>query len=263
MVTNTCPACGQPIAANDINIHEGVGLCRSCGKLSRLADIADQPAVDVSALATPPVGCSCDEPFGGDLAVRASARSFGAALGALAICLFWNGIVSIFVVFLIGGLYTHFIGPLPKWFPVPSSNGKNDMSYNDPLGTWLFLCLFLTPFVLIGLGMILVFLMCLFGRVEVLVTGSDGRVRTGFGPFSWTRRFDASRVKRVVVGQTSYSQNGQTKALIQIEADRNVKFGSMLPDERRTWMLGVLHVLLVQRTKTGRTALGLSPVARG
>ena len=80
---------------------------------------------------------------------------------------------------------------------------------------------------------------------EVVVTGTDGRVRTGFGPFNWTRRFDPSRVKRVVIAQTSYEQNGQRKPLIQIEADRTIKFGSLLPDERRAWMLGVLHLQLV------------------
>ena len=264
MMTNTCPVCGQSIAIEDINVQEGVGLCRACGKLSRLGEIADQPAFDLKALATPPWGCSCEESLGGGTVVRASARSVGGAIGALAVCLFWNGITSIFLVFLIGGLYTHFIGPVPNWFPTPSSkSNEGSMSYNDSLGTWLFMALFLTPFVLIGLGMFLAFLMCLFGRVEVLFLGSDGRVRTGFGPFNWSRRFDASAVKRVIAGQTAYSQNGHTKPLIRIESDRTVKFGSMLPDERRDWMCSVLHLLLATKSKAGRTALGLSPVARG
>ncbi|HWE94019.1 MAG TPA: hypothetical protein VG269_08660 [Tepidisphaeraceae bacterium] len=265
MVTNTCPVCGQPIAANDINVQQGVGLCRSCGNLSPLNEIVNQQAVDPKALAKPPAGCSYEERLGGGLVVRASARSVGGALGTLAVCIFWNGITSVFLVFLIGGLYTHFIGPVPKWFPAPSSNSKpGSMNYGDPLGTWLFLGLFLTPFVLIGLGMFLAFLMCVFGRVEVRVTETVGRVRTGFGPLNWTRRFNASTVKRVIAGRTTYSQNGQTKPLIRIEAgDRTVKFGSTLPDERRDWMCGVLYVLLVTKNKTSRTALGLSQFARG
>src|SRR5256885_1368490 len=98
MATNTCPACGQPITADDINIQEGVGLCRACGKLSRLGDIADQPAVDANAPATPPAGCSFEEPMEGGAVVRASLRSPGGAVTALAVCLFWNGIVSVFVL---------------------------------------------------------------------------------------------------------------------------------------------------------------------
>jgi hypothetical protein len=251
MMTNSCPACGQPIAQGDINMQEGVGLCRACGKLSRVGDIADQTSVGAKTLAIPPAGCSCDEPMGGGLVVRASLRSFGAAAGLLAVCLFWNGIVSIFVLTAAAGLYNHFIGPLPTWFPVPGSKSGRPTA----LGENLFLCIFLIPFVAIGTGMFLAFLTSLFGRIEMTVTGADGRIRTGFGPFNWTRRFDATKVTRVTLGQTTYQQNGQTKPVIRIEADRTVKFGSTLPDERRTWMLGVLHVLLVEKSAAGRTAL--------
>jgi hypothetical protein len=261
MVTNTCPVCGQPIAIDDINIQQGVGLCRACGKLSRLADIADQPTVDPKALAKPPAGCSYEEALGGGLVVRASARSVGSALGALALCLFWNGIISVFLLIAAAGVYTNVIGPLPTWFPTPTNNNGNNSEMGP--GMTIFLCLFLTPFVVVGMGLFMVFLMSAIGRVEVAVTGSDGRVRTGFGPFNWTRRFDASMVKRVIAGQTAYSENGQTKPLIRIEADRTVKFGSTVPDERRDWMCAVLHVLLVTKNKTSRTALGLSQFARG
>ena len=42
--------------------------------------------------------------------------------------------------------------------------------------------------------------------------------------------------------------NNQTRPLILLEADRTLKFGSMLPDERRAWMMGVLrHHLIVGR----------------
>ena len=261
MVANACPLCGKPIAADDINIKEGVGLCRSCGKLSRLADIADQPAVDAKTLATPPEGCSYFQSIGGEVVVRASCRSLGAAVATLAICLFWNGIVSVFVLVAISGLYSHFIGPVPSWFPAPTESGQHGRNATGmPLGTTLFLCVFLIPFVLVGSAMILAFFMCLIGRVETNVTGSDGRVRTGFGPFNWTRRFDASKVSRVSTGQTSYETNGQRKQLIQIDADRTVKFGSGLPDQRRNWMLGILQVLLVGKTRDAQTSAGADAI---
>ena len=245
-------------------MKEGVALCRACGKISRLGDIADQPVVDANALATPPAGGSCEETYAGDRVDLESLRSPGAAVVTLAVCILWNGIVSVFVLIAIAGLYTHFMGPLPKWFPMPTSSGKNgNLGPNMPLSETLFLCVFLIPFVVVGFVMVLAFFTCLMGRVEVVVTASEGRVRTGFGPFNWTRRFDASRVTRVAAGQTRYEQNGRFKPLIQIEADRTVKFGSMLPDERRTWMISVLHVALVTKTKGGRTTLGRLPFGRG
>lgn len=100
-----CPACGQAIAVEDINISEGVGLCRACGKLSRLSDIVEQAAIDPNALAMPPGGCAYDELIDGTRRVRASHRSLSSAVGLLAICLFWNGIVSVFVLIAIGGIY--------------------------------------------------------------------------------------------------------------------------------------------------------------
>jgi hypothetical protein len=255
--------CGRPIAADDINIKEGVALCRSCGKLSHLADISEIPAVDANALATPPAGCSYEEPIGGGLVLRASLRSAGTALGALAICLFWNGIVSVFVLVAIGGLYTHFIGALPTWFPVPGSGSKRgNVGPGMPLGETLFLCIFLIPFVAIGSLLFLAFVTSLIGRIEITLAGTDGRVRTGFGPFNWTRRFDPSKVKRVSIGKSSYQQNGQNKPVIEVESDRTVKFGSTLPQERRAWLLGFLQLQLLTRTQGGRTIRGAAPSVR-
>ena len=252
MTTNRCPACAQSIATDDINVKDGVAHCRSCGKLSRLADLIDQPSVDPKVLETPPAGCSYDQAIDGGAVVRASLRSPGVAVGLLAFCLFWNGIVSTFLLTAIGGLYTNLIGPLPQWFPVWMNSGKRgQLGPNMHLGETLFLCIFLIPFVVVGLGMFLAFLIRVIGRVEMIILGNEGKVRTGFGPFNWTCRFDASQVKRVTVGRTSYEQNGQFKPLISIEADRTVKFGSMLPDDRRAWMLSAAQLLLVSRKSVG------------
>src|SRR5437763_14609589 len=99
MATNVCPDCGQPIPPDDINVKEGVGLCRACGALSRLADIVNQPPVDPDSLSTPPPGCSYEQPPGGTLVVSAPHRVLGTVLGALALCLFWIGIVTLCVRF--------------------------------------------------------------------------------------------------------------------------------------------------------------------
>lgn len=264
MAINRCPACGKPLAIEDINVGQGVVLCRSCGKLSRLADVADQPDVDPTKLANPPVGCSIRDSFGGDLVATASLRSVGGAIGTLVICLFWNGIVSIFVLIALSGLYRHFVGPLPEWFPTPTSgsHGKHGDG-GEPLGMTLFMCVFLIPFVTIGTVLLLTTLTCIAGRVEVRISGTVGRVRTGIGPFNWTRRFDPTKVKRVADDLSTWSQNDQRKPVIQIEtADRKIKFGSMLADYRRAWLRDALYVLLVAPGKDARRKLGMAAMAR-
>jgi hypothetical protein len=62
-----------------------------------------------------------------------------------------------------------------------------------------------------------------------------------------------SRVTRVAIGQTSYMQNNQRKPLIVIDADRTIKFGSMLSEVRRAWMLSVLRLRLFPAAQRGRT----------
>lgn len=252
MATNACPECGRPIATADINIAEGVALCRACGKLSKLSELVEEVVVDASAITRPPAGCTYDASPSGPTVIRASARSAGGAIGLLAICLFWNGIVSVFLLQVIAGFYTHFVGPLPQWFPAPSNHGKSDIM---SLGTSLFMCVFLTPFVVVGLGMLGGFLLSVAGRVEVLVNGFDGRVRTGVGPFSWTRRFDASQVQHVNLGLTKWKENGQSKERIEIvAADRTVRFGTILTPERRQWMRTVLHIRLVRGDRSSKLA---------
>lgn len=258
MAMNVCPACGQPIATQDINVAQGVALCRSCGTLTRLSDLVDQSAAGPASLTAPPSGCFYEDQMGGGVIISASQRSIGTALGTLLFCLFWNGIVSIFVLLALAGIYRHLVGPVPAWFPIPHGKGaKGDLGPDMDWGTTLFLCIFLTPFVTIGLGVFLVFLSSLLGRVRVIVEANEGRVRTGFGPFNWTRRFDASAVTRVTGGQSKYMVNNQTRPLIVLEtSDGTVKFGSMLPDRRREWMQSALRSYLFSLRKTSRTTRG-------
>jgi len=252
MAINACPVCGHPIAPADINVAEGVGLCRACGKLSRLADIIDQPIVDPAFLKTPPAGCSYEEQLNGGFVIRASQRSIVTAMATLVVCLFWNGIVSVFVLLALGGLYRHFLGPLPSWFPSPQTKHANGtVDPEMPGSSLLFLCIFLIPFVTIGLCLFLAFIASLLGEVKVTVDRGEGKVQRGVGPFRWTRGFDASAVTRVTETQSKFMVNNQTRPLIVLDSNRTIRFGSMLPDYRRTWMVGVLRMQLMLRRKAG------------
>lgn len=182
----------------------------------------------------------------------ASARSVGGAAGLTFVCLFWNGIVSVFVLVAFAGLYTNLIGPLPQWFPAPTGNGSKSGSGSGigmPLGMAIFLCIFLIPFVTVGLIMIGSWFTCIAGDVRVVLQGATGAVSTGVGPIRWTRRFDASAVKRVGRSQTSWKQNDQSKPVIEIQADRTIKFGSVLSDERREWMIRTVRPLLMVKPR--------------
>jgi hypothetical protein len=181
--------------------------------------------------------------------VHASLRSVSGFFGALFVALFWNGIVSIFVLIALAGLYANLVGPLPKWFPAP------ELEPSMPLGMTLFLCLFLTPFVAVGSVLAGALLLNAAGKIEVSIADDEASVRTGVGFLVWRRRFDPAKVRGVSLGVTSWQTNGQPSQVIVIEADRTVKFGSLLQEERREWVQAILHQLLIENTSNRRKDL--------
>ena len=233
-----CPACDGPLPAQSLNLAEGVALCPACGRLTRLGELIDHERPSDEVLNQPPRGCRLINDAG-DTVLRVSLRSFTGFFGSLAVCLFWNGIVSVFLVIALGGLYTNLIGPLPAWFPAP--DGDEPMG----LGMALFLCLFLTPFFTIGSLFFGAVVMCAAGRTEVRVSGAQGRVKTGVGRIGVWRSFDASRVRSVTEGLSKWQSNGREKELIEIQADRTIRFGTMLTDAKRQWLIAALRKLLI------------------
>ncbi len=238
MHQNICPSCGAVLPNEQINIKQSVAYCPGCGKLSDLRDVIESTdsAVDIQQT---PSGCYVWNE-GARIKVQSTLRSIFGALGSLVFALFWNGIVSVFVLVAISGLWLNLAGEPPEYLPAPDTNGKEMTK-----GSTLFLCIFLIPFVLVGMGAFACFLFNLWGRIEVLLDGPNGSIRTGIPILGWTRRFDANRVTKVTSDVSSWQQSGRTRGLIKIDADRTIKFGSQLNDTRRDWMRSVLKKLLV------------------
>lgn len=165
-------------------------------------------------------------------------------VGSGLVCLFWNGLISIFLLHALAGVYFNLYGPLPAWFPasekIPKLNDK-PMDW----GATLFLCFFLTPFVLAGMGMLWWLLLCAIGKLEVQIDEMDSYVANRVGPVVWRRRFNAKQVTAIESGLSNYQKNGEHQPLIRIAADRTVNFGTMLPHERLEWLrLSLREILL-------------------
>lgn len=246
-----CPDCDFSIPTDAINIAEGFALCSSCGKLSPLSELRLSKKSFEQILSEPPAGCILEsDPF--RMHATASLRSMVGFVGSLGISLFWNGIVSVFVLIAVAGLYSNLIGPLPEWFPAPMVEGEGQVEMNDQpmgLGITLFLCVFLIPFVLIGSGMIGMMLLFLAGRVQLLVERDRAWVKTGVGPLNWTTRFDPTRVQSVRVVSKKSSEES-SRPVIEIQAERLVQFGSHLTADRLEWLRAVAHQKLVVENGT-------------
>ena len=244
MQTPKCPRCGKIIPVEDINVAKDVALCRSCNHVSALSslvsDVALEPDVD---LQQPPPGC-WHRVTGLGAVVGATHRSLGTALGLLAVALFWNGIVSVFVLLAIASTLHLLHVPTPDWFPAPKMNGETMGT-----GMTIFLWIFLSPFIVIGTAMIGGFLSCIAGHTAVRVERGEVAVATGIGPIAWNRRFMASDLKEIrIEDRISRDSDGDSQRKVQIVAElqsgRLVKFGSALREDRLRFLAAAADKLI-------------------
>lgn len=241
MPTPTCPKCQRVIPSDDINVAKDVAYCRECNisyQLSHLTFGNDDVDID---LHHPPSG-AWYRADGAGTAIGATNRSVGTAFGLLFFTVFWNGIVSVFVCFAVASTLHLLHIPLPAWFPVPKSNGSD-----VGVGMTIFLWLFLTPFICIGLLVAGMCLSSLFGRTEVRIENTRGTIFNGIGALGWKRQFDASQVRDVRISQTRNNQGRDSFAiLIETREGKQFKLGSLLTNERRQFVLGALRKALVK-----------------
>lgn len=103
--------------------------------------------------------------------------------------------------------------------------------------------LFGIPFILgtLLLGGIAVMTVC--GRIDVIVEDTSGRLFIGVGPFGWTRRFDWSEITWIEEDVLGYYYSGSHGQVISLVGNTRLKFGSMMSEKRRYFLLQGLRIL--------------------
>lgn len=242
MPTPTCSKCHRTIPSADINVAQDVAYCRECNLSQRLSELTFDLEINASLdLQHPPPGAWYITNGGGTV-IGATNRNLGMAIGTLFFALFWNGIVSVFVVLAIAGTLHNLHIPLPGWFPAPKMDGEN----MGP-GMAAFLWLFLTPFIVIGLTVAGTCLTCLFGRTEARLERLRATLFTGIGPLGWKRTFDTSQVTGVRLFERRDSEgDSRVSILIETRSGKQLKLGSLLTNERRRFVLGALRKTLLK-----------------
>lgn len=236
MTDPKCPRCGGAIPANDIHVGKDIAFCRPCNAVHSLSSLARDAVLDEGVdLQQPPAGCWRRSEVSGEV-IGGSHRSLGTAVVMCGVMLFWNGIVSVFVTLAVAATVRLLGVDLPGWAPVPKMNGEI-----MGVGMTVFLWLFLTPFIIIGLGLLYAFLDALAGRTEVRIGQGQASVTTGIGPVGWTKRFATSAVKGVRLDdQTWRDSDGdsqrKTKIVVELPDGGKVSFGSSLPEQRRRFV---------------------------
>ena len=242
MPTPTCQKCRRTIPSDEINVAQDVAYCRACNLSYRLSELTFDDGITSNLdLQRPPSGAWFDE-SGVATVIGATNRSLGTAVGMLFFALFWNGIVSVFVALALAGTLQQFHVTPPTWFPSPNMNDD----FMKP-GMIAFLWLFLLPFIVIGLAFIGTVLSCLLGRTEVRIANSKGIIFIGVGGLGWRRRFDASQIKAIKL-HTSNNREGSNSVSVMLETreGKQLKFGSLLTNERRQFILAALRKTILR-----------------
>lgn len=232
MITPTCPQCQRPVSPDHVDVGQDSALCSVCSvthSLSRLLK-ASRLTSGIDLQKPPPGAWLRREDK--ELIIGAQHRSKD-HLPALGLALFWNGIVSVFLV----GTFISAIDP------------DNDVGG----GSFILLLLFLAPFVLVGLFIARAALNGMFGITEVQLYGTHGTVVMGYGARRKHQSFDLTKVKEVQVATKDLIEVNKTRRparIVLASADEpDFEFGTDLTPERRKFVAGALRAALPQFTR--------------
>lgn len=256
-----CPHCDAEIATSQVNITEGVALCGNCDTLSRLSELNYSGATVEETLSLPPKQVSI-QPGYERMEINISLFSIPKFLGSLLVTLFWNSIVSIFLSLAAAAIYYQIAGPIPDWFPTPGLEDGKPIMNGQVMGMsmTIFFCLFLTPFVIIGSGMIINTLLRLCGSTRVVIDPSRCYISTGIPFLHFKRSFDPWRVKSITTALNKMNQEGQENYHIALQSNKKIRFGRLLSVKQQDWLVTLLKQVFLHRNPTKPSPL-IPPMA--
>ena len=196
-----CVSCKKEISAEDVNLDTTLAKCRGC---HAVFDFTDQVRGGDSA-APAKKRDRGEIPLPKNLVVAEGMQSLdivrkwarGPAIFFLFFSGFWNSIVLVFVV-------------------AAAFGGFKDEG-GDGMGC--FIWLFLTPFILIGLGTGYAALALLLNKTTISVAGTE--LKVSHGPMRWpgAKTLDAAQVGQLYCSEyVSYKQNNQPVYRMKVHA---------------------------------------------
>ncbi|MCC6951619.1 MAG: hypothetical protein IT433_09260 [Phycisphaerales bacterium] len=224
-----CPKCAGEIAEADVNVGANVAFCRGCDEAFALSALAKaalvepeggpaamfQVPTEVVDISNPPKGCTYQDD-GVEVTITASCRSET------------------------GWFFLFFSG---FWNAITWSVGLA-MIFSGDSGDWIAI-LFMIPFMLIGIGTAIPALVGLWGKVRVRVGREDGEVFLGLLGRGWRKQFRPAEVTAVVLEDSGTKINRVAVPHIVLKClGDEVKFGTMLKEPKRNFVLGALKQVL-------------------
>ena len=235
MATNRCPKCSTAINTASINVAEGVGFCHGCDTVWRLNVLAvsgDDAAADLAATRPAPKGCTSDTQDG-TLTLRAACFQPSSFI-LLFVALFWLGFTgSAWTASLITVLASLRQPPLTAGIEAASPASSNPIAWGA-----LFFVVVLSIFVAVGLYLLTLAMVSIFGHCRARISRDTVELFTGVARLGWRRTVPRTR------SITTRLEGDSSNTSIVLDTTPPLKFGALLKDERRTWLAGMLRQVL-------------------
>jgi hypothetical protein len=216
-----CPTCRQPLLAENINVQTDLAVCKACGNVARVSELADMD-FDARAVANVPAGAWTHQ-YRGETVVGATTRSPVAFFLVPFMCV-WSG------------------GSLGGIYGAQLTNGKF-----DPV-----ISLFGLPFLIGSVFFWSIALMAICGKVEIKVHEGAGTIFTGVGRIGWKRAFNLDDIESIEEGAARTGTSGKyplfNGGTIVLRGKTLLSFGNNLNEARRYFIFQTLRQLKARRS---------------
>ena len=226
-----CPSCGFPLEVNDLAVAEGVTSCRECNARVQLVADPETDTSGISVEAIPP-GCWISE--------REGATVIGSTLRNDAGCFLlvwasvWNVGISVFLVLL-------------------ASEWIKDLWSGTLDSDLLLRTAFFGPFFLIGIGSAYFCALNAAGTLEVVVGEEQIAIFRGVGRIGWTRCLETSIAEGARIALVPGDPSDCPCTYVEIGRVTPIRFGGMLPDDRKKWVCVAVDAAIRARSSNARS----------
>lgn len=218
----TCPACRLAIASEHLDVRTDMGVCPNCDVAFSISAILDGKgrATDVFKPDAPPRGAWFEETSTGWRFGATTQSPIAFFLVPFACAWSWSTVGQSFAFHI----------------------ANDDFTLTTAVGE--------LPFLVGSVLLCAVALMSVCGKVVVLCDHDEGCVFVGVGPFEWPRFFNWASVTAVKEEALSFGYPGNSGMAIAIIGQTRLKFGGMLTDSRRYYLLQCLRKSLAERQRS-------------
>lgn len=210
-----CPSCNAPLLAENLNISTDTGLCSACNSVFKVSKLIHQVVDSKFDIKQNPKGTWILTELN-SLVLGGSTRSWMA----------------------------FFLVPFMIVWSSLSIGGTAFMAFSEEQVDW-FMVLFSIPFIIGAVIFWSIAMMFIWGKVEVTLNKSGGRVFTGVGAIGWSKSFAWSEIARAGITPQYRTVKGLSGGGLFLEGpNKKIEFGSFLSSDKKEYFEKAMNLAI-------------------